>query len=178
MKRGVLVLLIVIWAVGCGGSRPIATPSATRDPESPYQTTREEFLLRVKACIEEKGFPVTLDLADGGFLFPPLGTDDRVQLAKVAMKECMVTIDPSRLKPPPPVSEKQLRTWYGYRLRQVDCLREAGYPPPVAPPEQVFVDTEGDWDPFEALLDAGSPASQTDMSRCQHIEGGPNFLNW
>lgn len=177
MKRGVLVVLIVLWAVGCGGPRPISTPSATRDPDSPYQTTREEFLLRVKACIEEKGFPVTLDLADGGFKFS-LGTDDRVQQAKVAMRECIDTIDPSRLKPPPPVSEKELRAWYGYRLRQVDCLGDAGYPPLVAPPEQVFVDSKGDWDPFQALADAGSPASQADMALCQHLEGGPNFLNW
>lgn len=134
-------------------------------------------MLQVRACVEGKGYPVTLDLADSKFSFS-LGSDERAKQANVALRECVDTIDPSRLKPPPPVSEKELRAWYGYRLRQVDCLGDAGYPPLVAPPEQVFVDSKGDWDPFQALTDAGSPASQADMALCQHLEGGPNFLNW
>lgn len=185
MTRGVTsILVMALWVVSCGGSSPSQlsgsprAPSATLDPESPYRTTREEFLLRAKACVEDKGFPVTLDLADAGFKFS-LGTNERARQANAALRECMIDIDPLRLGAPPPIPADQLRAWYEYRLRQADCLRDAGYPPPETPPEQVFVDTAGSWDPFQALLDAGMSPSQDDMARCQQlIDGRPGFLNW
>jgi len=181
-----LVSLIVV--AGCTGSPPAQPsaspvaesvgPFATVDPESPYRTTRDEFMIRTKACIEAKGFPVTMDLAEASFRFN-LGSDERAQQAKVALRECQQEVDPSRFQPPPPLSAEQLSQLYRYRLRQGDCLREAGYDVPAAPPEQVYVDTEGNWDPFQALLDAGTPASQVDTMRCQQLrEGRPAFMDW
>lgn len=173
--------------MGCGGPSPSvgphsselsASPAATRDPTSPYGTTREEFLLATKACVEAKGFPVTLDVADGRFSFS-LGSDERARQAKVALSDCEAEVDPARSEPAPALTDTQLRAWYAYRLLQVKCLRDAGYPPPEAPPEQVFVDTAGKWDPFEALIQAGTMPSQADMLRCQQLtEGRPNFLTW
>ena len=162
MRRGVLALLIVVWAVGCGGSPPSAAPSATRDPESPYQTTREEFLLRTKACIEERGFSVTLDWQTA--FVPAARTDDWYNWRR---SPCGVRgeIDPVDYS----AASVRVASRLAGTLR-VDCLREAGYPPPVAPLEQVFVDTKGDWDPFQPCR-CRTPASQTDMARCQNIEG-------
>jgi len=186
--RGSTLLISLVTVAACAGSppsQPTASavagslgPFATVDPASPYRTTRDEFMIRTKACIEAKGFPVTMDLADSSFLFN-LGSDERAQQAKLALRECREEVDPARLQPPPPLSTEQLRQMYQYRLRQSDCLGEAGYDVPAAPPEQVYVDTEGYWDPFQALLDAGTPASQADTMRCQQLrDGRPAFMDW
>ncbi len=134
--------------------------------------------MATKACVEAKGFPVTLDVADGRFSFS-LGSDERAKQAKVALSECEAEVDPARSGPTPALTDAQLRAWYAYRLLQVKCLRDAKYPPPEAPPEQVFVDTAGKWDPFEALIQAGTMPSEADMLRCQQLtDGRPNFLTW
>ncbi len=90
----------------------------------------------------------------------------------------MASIDPLRLAPPPKLTEAQLIAWYAYRVREAQCLRDAGYAVGDAPPQRVFIDTNGEWDPFAVLADAGTPAPQDAESTCEGVDGRPAFLGW
>ncbi len=154
-----------------------ATPSATRDPDSPYATTQVDFLLRTKACVEDRGYPVTLDLRQAGFEFA-LGDDTRAKEAGQALRDCMASIDPARLGPPPKLTEAQLVAWYAYRVHEAACLRAAGYAVEDAPPQRVFIDTNGDWDPFAWLAGKGMAVPLEAQISCEGVEGRPAFLGW
>lgn len=120
---------------------------------------------------------MTLDLGEASLLFSGGGEGD-ARAANAALRECIASVDPARLQPPPALTSEQLQAWYAYRIGQVDCLRGAGYSVPEAPPEQVFIDTAGAWDPFEALFQAGVKANQADVALCQQLNGKPGFLTW
>lgn len=172
-------------SIGAGQSGSVGWPAspapserlATRDPDSPYRTTRDQFLLATKACLEDRGFSVDLDMAQGGFKFS-LGDDSRAADAKSALKGCVAQVDPRRAEPPPRLSRDQLIAWYAYKRRIADCLAGAGVAIPDPPPEAVFIDTNGAWDPFGSVLDAGGVVAPGLQTRCQHVEGAPAFLGW
>lgn len=178
--------LLLVWLlVGCTGPPPPTSdqplpsggPSATVDPDSPFQTTLEQFMLLTKACVEDKGYSVEVDPEDWSLLFS-FGSEREQQGAIEAVHECQAQIDPARLNPLPPPSPEQLRAWYAYVVAQAQCLVAAGYPVPSPPPEQVFLDTEGEWDPYFELEQAGSPASREDKRACDDVPGRPAFLDW
>ncbi len=175
------VLVTALLAGGCSlgtGAQPNLSPSATRDPHSPYATTRAEYLLAVKACLEDGGFAVEIDVADGA-IYTNEGTDERAQEAAAATRECERTIDPKRLKPPPRLGPDELRDWYIYVVAQVRCLRAAGYATPDPPPEQVFIDGGGFWDPAGKTMEAGGGAVTPDVERrCTQIPERPAFMDW
>lgn len=177
------VAVILTMASGCAAQSPSASapdpigPGASRDPDSPYETTIEEFFLQTKTCVEEQGFPVTIDIEERSFSFD-LGTDARARQAREALRECQQEIDPRRLEPPAPLTDEQFASWYDYVLSQTACLRDAGYPVGDPPPEQVFIDSEAEWDPYEELALRGAPPSQEDLERCRAVEERPAFLDW
>ncbi len=175
---------IALLLAACGANAVPATPSPpaslgntqrTLDPDSPYRTTPQEYALQLRACLEDKGFSVEVDPYDFHLQFQ-LGSDSRTAELQATVTECRAGLDPSRNDPPPPLTEEQLRALYRYRLAQADCLVAAGYPTAPAPPEQVFVDTGGQWDARVGLEDAAIPQG---VSRgCEQIQGRPNFLDW
>ncbi len=120
---------------------------------------------------------MTLDLEEAGFSFSG-GSGEDARAANAALRDCIAQIDPARLQPPPALASEQLVSWYAYRVRQADCLRSAGYGVPDPPPQQVFADTAGAWDPFDALLRSGINVAPADFLRCQRLEGEPPFLSW
>jgi len=153
------------------------TPEGTLDPDSPYRTTLEEFMLRTKACLEDRGLSVEVNSEDNSLLFN-FGSQREQELAMTAVPECQAEIDPARLEPVPPRSAEQLGAWYAYVKAQVDCLADAGYPVPSPPPEAVFIDSQGDWDPYYELVQAGAPPSRDDRRKCEQVPGRPPFLDW
>jgi hypothetical protein len=173
-----LLLLVVGLLAGCVG--PLRSPfqsTPTVNPDSPYRLSREEFLLQTKACLETRGYTVEVDLEESSLDFT-LGNDQRQADAQAALQDCQREIDPARLEPPPPLSAEQLREWYQFVLNEVECLQIAGYELADVPPEQVFVDTEAAWDPYQALIDTGNAAPPDVISSCQQVEGRPAFLDW
>lgn len=47
------------------------------------------------------------------------------------------------------------------------------------PPEQVFVDSGGAWDPTVQTQEAsGRPVSIEDQQRCEQLEERPAFMDW
>jgi hypothetical protein len=120
---------------------------------------------------------MTLDVAEAKFSFSGGGATDAGG-ASAALHDCIASIDPARLQPPPALTREQLDAWYAFRLRQAECLRSAGYAVPDPPPQQVFDDTDGEWDPFDALLGTGVTPAESDAGRCQHLAGQPEFLSW
>lgn len=146
------------------------------DPDSPYETTPGEFAVQLKACLADRGFDVDIDPYDF-HLSGNVGSEARVKELQVSVRECRDTIDPSRNDPPPPLTEAQVRALYHYYVAQAACLVAAGYPASSAPPEQVFVDSGGQWDPHmgpEEPLDIPETVTRT----CDQVEGRPNFLDW
>ena len=179
----VLGVALLLTACGSNAAPAASTPTVnpgiaqrTLDPDSPYQTTAEEYGLQLKACLTDKGFNVELDPYDFSLRFK-LGTDGSTEDLQATVTSCRTGLDPSRLKPPPPISEEQLRELYRYRVAQANCLIAAGYPASSAPPEQVFVDGGGQWDPRmgpKEPLDIPEGVTRS----CEQIDGRPNFLDW
>lgn len=184
VAAGPALLAAALLAGGCAspfagaGSRAPTSPVATRDPSSPYATTRAEFFLAMKVCMEERGFLVTVDVAYGA-IYTHETTDQRAREATAALNECGASIDSRRQQPPPKATEAELRLWYGYVLAQLRCLQAAGYTTPEAPPEQVFIDSGGYWDPTAKTQEAsGRTVSINDQRRCEQIQERPAFMDW
>lgn len=153
-------------------------PSASRDPHSPYKTTRAEYFLAVKACLQDLGYAVEIDIADGA-IYTNEATDDLTRAAAAATLECEKGIDPKRLEPPPRPGPDELHAWYIYVVAQVRCYRDAGYPAPDPPPEQVFIDQGGYWEPAGKTVElTGKAVSPADARRCQQIPEKPAFFDW
>jgi hypothetical protein len=170
------ILVAALLAEGCTGSGP--TPAPTKDPRSPYATTRAEYFLAVKACLQDRGFAVEIDV-DQGAIITNESTDERAREAAAATKECQKAIDPKRLEPPPKPDVDELRAWYAYVVAQVQCYRAAGYAVPDPPPEQVFIDSGGLWDPAGKLLETTGQAIPPDpVHRCQAVPERPSFFDW
>lgn len=175
-RRLVLGLLVAGCAVSPSTpDAPSSIPNRTLDPDSPYQTTPEEYAIRLKACLEDRGFTVDVNPYDHSLSFS-FGDSRESALVMAAVPECRASIDPSRSDPVPPRSAEQLRALYAYYVAQVDCLVAAGYPGSSAPPEQVFVDAGGGWDPRMGTEDVDIP--QAVARRCEQVEGRPAFLDW
>lgn len=180
-----LVGLGVLFLLAACTASPVPTTSSpagspqnalrSLDPDSPYQTTPEEYSLQLKACLIDKGFAVDIDPYDQHLMFD-LGSDVSQSDLQSAVATCRAGLDPSRNKPPPPLSEDQLRALYRYRVAQANCVIDAGYPAASAPPEQVFVDGGGQWDFRIGLEDEDIPQAVT--RACDEVEGRPNFLDW
>lgn len=171
-----LALSCVAFAslIGCGVAVDQRTgPSPTGRPD--FGQSRDEFLLLVRECIEDHGFAVTLG-PDGGFNFAELSSREQLDEARGVSRACVEEVDPARLDPLPPLSGAQLIEMHDYALAQAECLREAGYPVGPAPPLQVYVDTEGAWDPYVDLAERGMPPDAEDVVACQDIEEQPKFL--
>jgi hypothetical protein len=183
IKPCAILIVVGLLMAGCTASpstddaNAANLPSASVDPDSPYATTFEEFMLRTKACVEDKGFSVDLDPNDYSLLFT-FGDQREQELVMAAVRECQAAIDPARLEPIPPRSVEQLRAWYTYVVAQVDCLAAKGYSVPSPPPEAVFIDSQGGWDPYYELLQAGTPATPADRRVCEQVDGRPAFLDW
>jgi hypothetical protein len=180
------LILAVLVTLSCGVSPPGSIPSPhgtvvgaglTKDPNSPYATTREAWLLGIKVCLAAQGIDVTVDLADGSILF--LGPDAQVTQTSVEEKKCARSVDPTRyaVNLPKP-STAQLQAMYAFMVDKGTCLRDAGYPVTAAPPEQVFIDSSGYWDPEASLPQEGVHPSKADRLRCGHLPSRPTFLDW
>lgn len=166
--------LLLASLVACSGMP--ASPDSPLESVPAYQLSRDEFLLQMKGCLEDHGFSVTLT-EDGGMSFGELGSRERLDEAVAARNACAEALDPERLNPPPPLTEPQLAALYDYVVAENGCLRELGYAVGEPPPEQVFVDTTGAWDPFSYLAEQGTPPTTEDVIRCRAVPDRPSFLD-
>jgi hypothetical protein len=183
--RAVTGLLICALSTAGSGAPPSGSshwsPTAVvgagqmKDPNSPYATTKEAWFLGIKACVAAAGFDVMLDLAEGSIAFH--GTDAQVAQVSGLEKERARSVDPTRAVEFVP-STAQWQAMYRFKIDEGACLRDAGYPVPAAPPEQVFIDARGSWDPLGPLSDAGIHPSAADRLRCDHIPSRPAYLDW
>lgn len=192
--RTALALAVGVITAACSGGPPPGTTAATLsdvpprsgppiapgtslDPDSPYRTTRDAFLLATKACVEDLGFSVELDVRQGGFRFD-LGDETRTAEADQALRECVGQVDSRRLQPPPRLTREDLVAWYAYKVRIASCLTAGGAVVPDPPPKSVFIDTNGEWDPFAAAAGAGRSVPADLQSGCEQVDGAPGFLGW
>ena len=138
--------------------------------------TKEEFFLQIKACLAGKGIGVAIDIGTGSISFR--GPEAQSERARVEMEGCARAIDPSRLEPARSPTPAQYHAWYAFVVEEAACLREAGYPVGAAPPEQVFVDSGGAWDPLTALFGAGGQIPEPVRRACEHVPSRPGFFDW
>ncbi len=147
--------------------------SPTKDPQSPFGTTRDQFFLGVKACLAAQGIEVTVDPAK--YLIAYNGTDPQYQDAE---RKCSESVDAARVSVHFQPSEAQLKALYAFMVDKATCLRDAGYPVPAAPPERVFIDSGGEWDPLAPLAEAQIHPSGSNSQRCDRVPSRPAFLDW
>ena len=166
-------MLLLASLAACSSTQPSSPPEASG---AAHQLSRDEFLLQMKSCLEDHGFSVTLT-EDGGISFGELGSRERLDAALAARSACVKAVDPARLEPPPALSESQLTALYEYVVAENGCLRDLGYAVGEPPPEQVFIDTTGGWDPFGYLAEQGTPPATDDVLRCRAVPNRPSFLD-
>lgn len=171
-----MAVLGLMLASGCATLPAQGESGDSLQPLPVYRQSRVEFLLLVKACIEDRGFSVVLR-DDGGFDFGELGSRERLEAARAASRECIGEVDPARLEPPPPLTAAQLSAMYAYAVAQTECMRSAGYLVRDPPPKEVFIDTGGQWDPYVDLAQQDLPPLPEDVVRCQNIAEKPPFLD-
>lgn len=169
-RLGALALLVL---AAC--SNPISTTTPGPTPLA-YRHTLDEFNILMRACLEDRGFAVTIR-ADGGMDFGELGSRERLEQARASVKDCTGKIDPARLEEPPPLSRDQLREMYEYVLAQLNCLEAAGYPAGDPPPIDVFIDSDGAWDPYGDLIERGFSPATEDVISCQNVAAKPDFVD-
>ncbi len=183
-------MLLPLLITACGSRTPSPAPGSfiassapsavgaarTLDPDSPFNTTPEQYAIGLKACLEERGFDVDVDPYDWHLTFNLAGPQSGEMPA--ALAACRNEIDPSRdpARPLPTQSAAQLRALYAYYVDELECLRAAGYHGVDAPPEQVFVDQSGlSWNP----RGSGEEDIPTSVVRsCERLPSRPNFLDW
>ncbi|CAN5536974.1 hypothetical protein BH23CHL10_BH23CHL10_13700 [soil metagenome] len=171
--RALILILAVLAGCSSGQDGQDESPSGSW-PE--YRQPRAAFLQLVRACIEEHGFDVVLG-EDEGFNFPNLRSEEQQREAREVSRACVAEVDPARLEPVPPLTAQQLGEMYRYALAQAECMRAAGYPVGEAPPERVFIDTDGAWDPYIDLVEQGNAPHPEDVVRCQSVDAKPEFLD-
>jgi hypothetical protein len=72
-----------------------------------------------------------------------------------------------------------LRELYRWNLAKAACFEEAGVPVRQAPPEQVYVDSKGEWYAEQAIdEDPNLAVSRAVLDRCARVEGRPAFVDW
>lgn len=187
MRRAMVGLMLLLTA-GCAGSSPGAAPvptSAAGEATAtssiprwpPVSLLPDEFFPRLVECLNDRGYPVTLGpdytLTGSGSAG---GASDRA-LYKKAREECIREVDPSYAEDPPPFTEAQLESLYGYLQQVVACLAGLGYPQVEMPSfERFSTDLEGRFDPVGVLVeDFGVFPDDADIATCRQ-EGKPSWF--
>lgn len=176
MRAALILCALVVWGCGASAGSPGAStpipPSASKDPNSPFALSFEDYQLSMKACAAERGLEVTIE--DDGSL-SAVGDAGRVH---DLMDACELAVDPGRAKGFK-ATHDQMRALYSYRVALAACLESSGYPAVTVPPEQVFVDSEGAWDPVGDLAGLGRYVTPSDLTRCgENTPGRPAWIDW
>lgn len=109
----------------------------------------EEHLLFLQACLADLGFSVEIDPFAGSIEGP---SADQADAYDAAWWECKTRAEEAGLdRPFRPRTEDELRLSYAGLLLLQECLVENGYEAGPVPSEESFVDSGGQWHPFEAL---------------------------
>lgn len=138
-----------------------------------YRHTKEEFLLLVLDCVRGRGYDVEFDLEDERFS-GDFGDRAASRAFGQALGECLEEVDPARADPPP-LTDDQYRELYAYTAGQVECLRQRDYPAGDPPPEQVWVDSQGEWNPYVDLVERNIAVDDEDRVHCQNAVEEPRF---
>lgn len=177
---GAAVAGVLLMAVAVGGviaSLVDRTPanigaSPAPEPTSPYQHSRQEFLLLVGACVRDEGFAsVRIDVRESKIDFAD--RSDVLAGGPDAVRACVVRVDPARHEPPPARSERQLRQLYEFRVAQARCLDTLGYYVQDPPKLEQFLLEGAEWEPA-----ASTSAPLDEQLRCEYIPPRPGFLDW
>ncbi len=168
------VALLGLLVAGCATAP--ASPLSTRDPDSPYALSRQDYLVRVKGCLADRGFVVTIDVAEGSIQFD--GSSPAQAEFNVALDACMLAMDPTRVEAIPSPHPEQFHAWYLYLVDKAACLKAAGVQPAEVPPETVFIESGGAWDPLNDIYQSGGSISEGIRTRCERLPSRPAFLDW
>lgn len=109
---------------------------------------QDELLL---SCLQEAGYDFAL-APGGGLLFPKEQPEELRASMDLAIYTCweQYPIDP---KFRAPETEERLKWMYSYKsTTMLECLRANGTPyTGEVPSEQVYVESKGDWSPFDSM---------------------------
>lgn len=119
-----------------------------------YEATR-----LIVACANDHGFAVTID-PDGGIGFASV-TPEQNQLAFAIELACEHGL---HVRKPAPLTMEQLEKMYAYMVALAGCLEAQGYSVADPPSLDAYIDSQGDWNPYDGLslgLDAWVPLNRT-----------------
>ncbi len=169
--RTALVLLPALILVGCSGADDAPDAQATPYERPGWMAEQaqadEELIERQTSCMTEAGF--VFDVAEDGQFSPSSGTD--IQSFATALKQCTADAlgDQHGWAPGP----DELERLYGRQLDVAACLENEGYEVGSVPSKDSYVDSGGDWTPYDDLTLDGE--AQTRLKK-QCPDPGPQSL--
>ncbi|MBD3940595.1 hypothetical protein IF188_02635 [Microbacterium sp. NEAU-LLC] len=112
----------------------------------------DEWAPTQRDCLREAGYDVEFTADGEGLSYPPTGDAAVAKNLNLAIYTCEMQY-PVEQKYMTPLSIEQLRTLYDYRSGELlECLRREGYTSSAEPPsEQVFLQSGGQWSPYEDI---------------------------
>lgn len=140
VRRLCVASLLVVLFAGCSEAAPDRTPdSATTTDISPDRVAEvvawEQAQVRVRTCLQDKGFDVPV-AADGEWELNVPAGEDGVDRARQALGECR---EIAEVPEPIPLTDGEMRTMYQLLVASHTCLEELGYPLEDPPSEETFV---------------------------------------
>jgi hypothetical protein len=132
-----------------GSTSEVPSAQPTEEDIFAFDRGSEEHLLFLQACLADLGFSVEID-AFAGSVTADMGGQPEAYDA--AWWECKTRAEDAGLDYAfRPRTEEELRLGYEGRLLLQDCLVENGYEVGPVPSEEAFVESGGQWHPFEAI---------------------------
>lgn len=132
-----------------GSISEVPSAQPTEEDIFAFDQGSEEHLLFLQACLADLGFSVEIDPFSGAVV-ADMGGQPKAYDA--AWWECKTKAEDAGLdRPFRPRTEEELRLSYEGLLLLQECLVENGYEVGPVPSEEAFVDSGGQWHPFEAL---------------------------
>lgn len=161
--RNVGVLFVVVSAllgscsssseIGPSGSMPQSVLDA-RAAATEREDTLVESIERIRACMEESGFHVEIEIDEefGGMGITGNPGSDQAAAYHQALGECEARVFPSlSVGNGEAPSEAYLSALFDYYTALSECLEQLGYDIPESPSRDTFIEMSPPWSPYDGL---------------------------
>lgn len=128
--------------------------------QDPFDVDNYQVVRLLAECVADHGFPLTVTGDGTGLLFQSVPPEQN-QLAQAVLFACKAGLG---LEKPTPPTVEQLEEIYAYMVAVAHCLEEEGYSVTSPPSVDVYIDSQGYWNPYDDL-----PADLSELTRLNQV---------
>lgn len=155
-----LGVLVLVFAACGGGSKPAQPPTVGLGLPSTSAPGSADVNQKMEACLESKGFSVTVG-PDGGM---DIRSPDPKATPRAGIESCQEELQEQGVLPDSnaPPSRADLEGRYKVLLGVNSCMKQHNYPTVEPPSLDVFIEGGGLWHPYDATF--GGPPNADGLS--------------